>query len=76
MTNDKKMIDTDKFGTSWIIFAFSFLVFLLIIWYSTKDSFWTGLIAFSISFFLAIVYYIYSNSKTKKNANTNNTNKK
>lgn len=66
MSEEKKVIDKDKFANSWLIFAFSLLVFLLITWYTTKDSFWTGFIAFSISFVLALGYYFYSKFKTKK----------
>jgi len=66
MSEEKNVIEPEKFANSWVIFSSSFLVLLLILWFTTKDSFWTGMIAFSISSILVIGYCIYSNFKTKK----------
>jgi hypothetical protein len=56
----------EEVANSWLILSSSLLVLLIILWYTTQDSFWTGIIAFSISAILVIGYCIYSNFKTKK----------
>lgn len=66
MPKDDNDIETEQFGNAWLIFSVSFLALLLVLWFTTKDSFWTGMIAFSISSVLVIGYCIYSNFKTKK----------
>lgn len=71
MSEEKNVIETEIFANSWLIFSSSLLVLLLIIWFTTKDSFWTGMIAFLISSFLVIGYNIYSKFKTKKQRSNN-----
>ena len=69
MSKEKNVIEPDKFANSWVIFSSSLLVLLLLLWFRNKDgfdSFWAGMIAFSISSILVIGYCIYSNFKTKK----------
>ena len=58
--------ETEKVANSFVILSLSFLILLLILWFTTKDSIWTGIIAFSISSILVIGYCIYSNFKMKK----------
>jgi hypothetical protein len=66
MPKDDNDIETEQFGNAWLIFSVSFLSLLLVLWFTTKDSFWTGMIAFSISSVLVIGYCIYSNFKIEK----------
>ena len=67
MVQKDKSIDANKFGNSWVIFSSSFLVIFLVLYYTTKNEFWGGLIAFFISLFLVIVYYMYSGFKNRQN---------
>lgn len=61
MSDENYSIDDEKFVNSWLIFSFSFLVSLLILWFITKDNFFTGIISFILSSILVIGYNIKLN---------------
>lgn len=65
MVQKDKSIDADKFANSWLIFSSSLLVIFLVLYYTIKNDFWGGLIAFFISTFIVIVYCLFSSFKNK-----------
>jgi hypothetical protein len=58
--------ESEKIGNSWVIFSLSLLIMLLTLWFTTRDSFWTGILAFLVSSILVILYCIYTSFKRKK----------
>jgi hypothetical protein len=65
MVQKDKSIDADKFANSWLIFSSSLFVIFLVLYYTIKNVFWGGLIAFFISTFLVIVYCLFSGFKNR-----------
>lgn len=59
-------IDPERFGNAGVIFSFTLLVLLLTLWFTTKNDFWAGIIAFSTGSLLAISYCWYTNYIEKK----------
>lgn len=66
MSEENKIVDTEIFGNIWVILSTSLIVFIIILWFITKDSFTSLMITIAISSFLVIGYWIYSYFKPKK----------
>jgi Flp pilus assembly protein TadB len=66
MVQKDKSIDADKFANSWLIFSSSLFVIFLVLYYTIKNVFWGGLIAFFISTFVCFLVLKIEIKKRKK----------
>ena len=60
------VIDSEKIGNAGIIFSFTLLVLLLILWFTIKNHFWTGIISFIISVASVLGYWTYQNLTSRE----------
>jgi hypothetical protein len=56
-------IDANKMATSVLLAGATFLLLLLVLYFTLKNDFWAGIVSFSCSYILAISSYIYLNRK-------------